>query len=432
MIDQNFSLDGLWVQNSIEYLRSLWKNNIKYSKGIILGIDKNQEWMLNWWWENYKKYNDYPVLFVDFGMTQEGAGWCKQRGDFAVVEDFPGCTKNWFKKPLACLESIFETAIWLDTDCEVRGNLEPIFKYTEKRKVAATIDRGTPQMWYDILPENIIVYNSGIVAFKHGELAIHKWGLMTLLMTKLTPEVDKIWLPTGDQEILALSLRQYAKDRVSPLPVDLVRLRIEPDGKIYENCLIKHWTGPVGKEEIRKQFSHVGRMEFIAEQAKIMNWKKGAELGVKDGRTLFYVLENCLDLHMIGVDKWAAQPNSDGPEKYLPGENGFSWNFGEYEKTVRDRAKNFENRLTILKDWTHNAVKKVEDNTLDFIFIDADHSYESVKRDILEWAPKIKETGWIIGHDIDWETVRKAVDELCPGYVIGPDNIWYLPKINYN
>lgn len=55
-----------------------------------------------------------------------------------------------------------------------------------------------------------------------------------------------------------------------------------------------------------------------------------------------------------------------------------------------------------------------DDESLDFIFIDAAHDYESVKKDIMAWLPKLKNKGIIAGHDYtDYHPgVKLAVDEI--------------------
>lgn len=59
------------------------------------------------------------------------------------------------------------------------------------------------------------------------------------------------------------------------------------------------------------------------------------------------------------------------------------------------------------------AAKRYEDRSLDFVFLDADHRYESVKADILAWRPKVKPGGYIGGHDFQtlFLGVVKAVEE---------------------
>ena len=73
------------------------------------------------------------------------------------------------------------------------------------------------------------------------------------------------------------------------------------------------------------------------------------------------------------------------------------------------------------KKWFHvhdtpsiEASKLFEDNSLDFVLIDADHSYQAVKEDLRAWVPKVKPGGVIAGDDYASPThpgVRRAVDE---------------------
>jgi hypothetical protein len=52
-----------------------------------------------------------------------------------------------------------------------------------------------------------------------------------------------------------------------------------------------------------------------------------------------------------------------------------------------------------------------ENNSLDFVFIDACHTYECVRNDIRAWLPKIKKNGYLCGHDFSSTDVSKAVYE---------------------
>lgn len=61
------------------------------------------------------------------------------------------------------------------------------------------------------------------------------------------------------------------------------------------------------------------------------------------------------------------------------------------------------------------ASKLFEDESVEFVFIDACHDYESVKSDLNSWFPKVKKGGVIAGHDYyenEWFEVKKAVDEF--------------------
>ncbi len=81
---------------------------------------------------------------------------------------------------------------------------------------------------------------------------------------------------------------------------------------------------------------------------------------------------------------------------------------------------NFLKNISPLKEYinpivecSYIAPKYYEDLSLDFVFIDADHSYEIAKKDITEWYPKVKIGGTIAGHDYyNSYDVQKAVNEI--------------------
>mgnify|MGYP000389087270 CR=1 FL=1 len=64
-----------------------------------------------------------------------------------------------------------------------------------------------------------------------------------------------------------------------------------------------------------------------------------------------------------------------------------------------------------IKEYSFDAVERFKDESLDFVYIDGDHSFDNVARDILLYLPKIKKTGFIGGHDYSPEHpgVREAI-----------------------
>jgi len=165
------------------------------SRGVIVGCDQAQEWLLEWWWHGYRRHNGYPVAFVDFGMSEEARAWCERKGkvvaldsssDFVLPRTFvgkelaadwekaygPGVWKereHWLRKPLAMTHSPFEETVWLDLDCEVAGPLSSLFsKIHTQCGIALSPDR-------DPLAEESS-YNTGVVVFQRESPLLARWA----------------------------------------------------------------------------------------------------------------------------------------------------------------------------------------------------------------------------------------------------------------
>jgi hypothetical protein len=70
--------------------------------------------------------------------------------------------------------------------------------------------------------------------------------------------------------------------------------------------------------------------------------------------------------------------------------------------------------VTFIRKISMDAVKDFEDESLDFVYIDGNHSYENCKADITEWAKKVHKGGVVSGHDYAGRSsagVRPAVDD---------------------
>ena len=83
-----------------------------------------------------------------------------------------------------------------------------------------------------------------------------------------------------------------------------------------------------------------------------------------------------------------------------------------YEKFLSNTEK-VKHIITPIVGDSVSVAGQYADNSLDFVFIDGDHRYESVKNDILAWLPKMKIGSILSGHDYGWCTeVRQAVHDV--------------------
>lgn len=152
----------------------------------------------------------------------------------------------------------------------------------------------------------------------------------------------------------------------------------------------------------------------------------GAEIGVWRGY-MSYALLCRPDLILFMVDSWL-------------GIEGFG---EQYSPRVQDECKANALEITkyagarrqVLHQDSKDAARGMKDKSLDFVFIDADHSYNGCKSDIGYWKSKVKDGGLIGGHDYAnprfpfGEEVKKAVDEAVSGnnwkLDLGRNTTWF-------
>ena len=109
-------------------------------RAFLTGCDVNTEWMLEWFLKNYRKHNDTPIVFADFGVSEGMRQYAMQMFDDYFKID-RGKLRGWFLKPKAMLEVRAVEACWIDTDIEILGDMSGIFRFVENNKLTMVEDK---------------------------------------------------------------------------------------------------------------------------------------------------------------------------------------------------------------------------------------------------------------------------------------------------
>jgi hypothetical protein len=175
----------------------------------------------------------------------------------------------------------------------------------------------------------------------------------------------------------------------------------------------------VTKDGQLKAYKKPMRWDAILKRLPKNKKLKGVEIGVLNGNTAGRLLRARPLLIHIMVDPWC-----------VPGRDTSYWKSADknarkaqreheaaYQRTLKV-TKFAGKRAQIMRMTSEQAAKQIKDGSLDFAFLDGDHSYPGTKQDIKLWIPKIKPGGWIGGHDYNHEKrpdlagIDKAVKEF--------------------
>jgi len=124
----------------------------------------------------------------------------------------------------------------------------------------------------------------------------------------------------------------------------------------------------------------------------------------------------CVDTFLGSSEHFKDQPHEDSDVVK-----------GTLFESFSQNLASVKNHYIPVKSTSLEAVNKFKDKSLDFVFIDAAHDYDNVKADILAWTPKIKNGGYLGGHDYHYEPVRTAVLEVL-GQCFYSKSSWLVQK----
>jgi hypothetical protein len=143
-----------------------------------------------------------------------------------------------------------------------------------------------------------------------------------------------------------------------------------------------------------------------------------AEIGVFEATFTLKLLEICRPSEIVLIDCWPDGITFSGD---MDGNNVRQYDGAELERTARQRMQGVGCARIIKAD--SSILRTFPKNYFDALYIDGDHSYEGVMRDLQSAIGVVKDGGWIMGHDYDhnpaksqkrWAFgVRRAVDVFC-------------------
>lgn len=189
----------------------------------------------------------------------------------------------------------------------------------------------------------------------------------------------------------------------------------------------------LGPEEwVQKQIDYGEKEENISGRGLVPILKTlqgnldGVEIGVCHGFTSEYFLKNVPNITTLYcVDHYPSFVDWDGTRLTEERQE-------ETKRRCKDRLSEY-NSVKLIYDRSVNFAQTLKDDSLDFVFVDGDHSYNATMQDFESYWPKVKKGGVFAGHDINLSTVDQAVkdffkDKNVEGVNVVDNNAWYIIK----
>jgi hypothetical protein len=201
-----------------------------------------------------------------------------------------------------------------------------------------------------------------------------------------------------------------------------INKKLKLKGVSIVSCNGVHRPHQIDEGWIKKYWENTKRWDFLNKVIQDKGFKIGAEVGTGNGETFQRLMEANPELKMIEV---AHYPKKVSYKSYRSNQSGRLAK-NRFVKTITPH----DGRVEVLWKPSEKAVEEVKDESLDFVFIDANHDYEYVLQDIRLWYQKVKSGGLICGHDYNnkFPGVKRAVKRSFDNYETTYDSVWYRWK----
>ena len=169
-------------------------------------------------------------------------------------------------------------------------------------------------------------------------------------------------------------------------------------------CIFKKWYGQYPLTELEAK--HIENCKIITDRIELLKLlpknAQVAEIGVEEGQLSLEIMSICKPNNLELADWWLDK--------------------SAYSTTQTNKAS-FKN-VKLFKMDSVEYLKSKETDTLDWVYIDTSHTYDTTKNELLEAKRVVKHNGLICGHDytsVDYSGLKKygvveAVNEFCKSF----------------
>ena len=138
-----------------------------------------------------------------------------------------------------------------------------------------------------------------------------------------------------------------------------------------------------------KGFVHMKSKYQLLSYFKELGFKVGAEIGVSQGHFSEAMLQEIPGLKLYCVDVWKAYRGN----RWMPP----TGRADVYYEIAKKRLAPYN--AILIRKFSMDALADIPDGSLDFVYIDANHAFDYVMEDLINWSRKVKVGGIISGDD---------------------------------
>lgn len=152
-----------------------------------------------------------------------------------------------------------------------------------------------------------------------------------------------------------------------------------------------------------------------------LGFRVGAEIGVESGVYSDILLRTMHDVQLYSIDAWKSYRAYRDHTSQIK--------LDRFYAETQAILNKYGSRSIIMKNSSEEALSHFADNSLDFVYIDANHDFEHVAFDVHRWLRKVRPGGIISGHDYKKHKpgvnihVKQVINAYTDAYYIKP---WFV------